>query len=179
MAEVQKRLPRKPQRRKLAADKKYAEKNFLTVTVEQGFDPHIELQTEEEEQLPSWKKRTFRIDVLKKRKQKVQWAKARNYVRQLNRQPVTAYVRHLRKRIEHLFAEAKEWHGLRRARGRRLWRVQQQVTMTAIVQNLKRMSHSLHRPSPAGEGAGLTSPCFNPIPLHFYIIFFFFASLIF
>ncbi|PTX46217.1 transposase [Melghirimyces profundicolus] len=154
LAQVQQQLPHPSQRRKLAADKGYAEKNFLKETIELGFDPHIALQKEEEEPIPTWKRRTFSLDRLRRRKLKVQWAKARNTVRQLNRQPITAYVRHLRKRIEHLFAEGKEWHGLDRARGRRLWRIQIQTRMTAITQNLKRMAHFLHRHSPAGEGAG-------------------------
>lgn len=152
--QVQQQLPRSPQRRKLAADKGYAEKNFLKEVVELGFDPHIPLQKEEEEPIPTWKRRTCCLDRFRQRKLRVQWAKARNYVRQLNRQPVTAYVRHVRKRIEHLYAEAKEWHGLDRARGRRLWRMQIQIRMTAITQNLKRMAHFLHRHSPAGEGRG-------------------------
>jgi IS5 family transposase len=44
-----------------------------------------------------------------------------------------------RKKIEHLFAEAKEQMGLRRAR-RRGWRaVSEQCLMTALVQNIKRI----------------------------------------
>jgi transposase len=52
-----------------------------------------------------------------------------------------------RKRIEHLFGEAKEQMGLRRAR-RRGWRaVSEQCLMTALVQNIKRIVAAL--PCPA------------------------------
>jgi Transposase DDE domain len=53
-----------------------------------------------------------------------------------------AYQKALRKRkvwVEPLFAEAKDWHGLRRFRLRRLWRVNIEALRTAAGQNLKRL----------------------------------------
>ncbi len=53
-----------------------------------------------------------------------------------------AYTKALRKRqvwVEPLFAEAKAWHGLRRFRLRRLWRVNCEALMRAAGQNLKRL----------------------------------------
>jgi len=53
-----------------------------------------------------------------------------------------AYQRALRKRkvwVEPLFAEAKEWHGMRRFRLRRLWRVNCEALVIAAGQNLKRL----------------------------------------
>jgi hypothetical protein len=53
-----------------------------------------------------------------------------------------AYKKALRKRgvwVEPLFAEAKDWHGLRRFRLRRLWRVNSEALLTAAGQNLKRL----------------------------------------
>jgi transposase len=41
--------------------------------------------------------------------------------------------------VEPLFAEAKDWHGLRRFRLRRLWRVNIEALMIATGQNLKRL----------------------------------------
>ena len=41
--------------------------------------------------------------------------------------------------IEPLFAEAKQWHGMRRFRLRRLWRVNCEALVTATGQNLKRL----------------------------------------
>ena len=53
-----------------------------------------------------------------------------------------AYKKALRKRqvwVEPLFAEGKEWHGMRRFRLRRLWRVNCEALMRAAGQNLKRL----------------------------------------
>jgi hypothetical protein len=58
------------------------------------------------------------------------------------RDRVRAYHKARRKRsvwVEPLFAEAKDWHGLRRCRLCRLWRVNVQVLWTADGQNLKRL----------------------------------------
>jgi len=41
--------------------------------------------------------------------------------------------------VEPLFAEAKEWHGLRRFRLRTLWKVNVEAMMVATGQNLKRL----------------------------------------
>jgi len=67
-----------------------------------------------------------------------------------------AYQKALRKRkvwVEPLFAEAKEWHGLRRFRLRRLWRVNSEALMIAAGQNLKRLLAQCgwgRRPLPSG-----------------------------
>lgn len=45
----------------------------------------------------------------------------------------------MRKRIEELFGEAKEFMGMRQAKFRTLKFVKEQVLMTATVQNIKRM----------------------------------------
>jgi hypothetical protein len=53
-----------------------------------------------------------------------------------------AYEKAMRKRkvwVEPLFAEAKDWHGLRRFRLRRLWRVNGEALLIAAGQNLKRL----------------------------------------
>ncbi len=57
-------------------------------------------------------------------------------------QQTLAYQKALRKRqvwVEPLFAEAKEWHGLRRFRLRLLWRVNSEALRIAAGQNLKRL----------------------------------------
>jgi hypothetical protein len=57
-------------------------------------------------------------------------------------QPTEAYKKALRKRqvwVEPLFAEAKDWHGMRRFRLRRLWRVNCEALMIAAGQKLKRL----------------------------------------
>lgn len=53
-----------------------------------------------------------------------------------------AYQKAMRKRkvwMEHLFAEAKDWHGMRRFRLRRLWRVNSEALLIAAGQNLERL----------------------------------------
>ena len=53
-----------------------------------------------------------------------------------------AYQKAINKRkvwVEPLFGEAKEWHGMRRFRLRRLWRVNCEALVTASGQNLKRL----------------------------------------
>ena len=53
-----------------------------------------------------------------------------------------AYERAMRKRqvwVEPLFGEAKDWHGLRRFRLRRLWKVNVEALLIATGQNLKRL----------------------------------------
>ena len=57
-------------------------------------------------------------------------------------QATEPYQKAIRKRgvwVEPLFGEAKEWHGLRRFRLRRLWRVNTEALVTASGQNLKRL----------------------------------------
>jgi Transposase DDE domain len=66
-----------------------------------------------------------------------------------------AYKKAYRKRsvwVEPLFAEGKQWHGMRRFRLRELWRVHCEGLMRAAGQNLKRLLKKLgwgRRPFPA------------------------------
>jgi hypothetical protein len=56
--------------------------------------------------------------------------------------PTAAYQTALRKRkvwVEPLFAEAKDWHRLRRFRLRRLWRVNGEALLIAAGRNLKHL----------------------------------------
>jgi transposase len=98
-------------------------------------------------------------------------------------QQTPAYEKALRKRkvwVEPLFAEAKQWHGLRRFRLRRLWRVNCEALVTATGQNLKRLLGEQgwgRRPLPSGaavaipgaatEGAYLVVAC---VELHWLVI---------
>jgi hypothetical protein len=73
-----------------------------------------------------------------------------------------AYQKALRKRkvwVEPLFAEAKEWHGLRRFRLRCLSRVNCEALLTATGQNLKRLLQQRgwgRRPLPSGAALAVT-----------------------
>ncbi len=78
------------------------------------------------------------------------------------------YKKAMRKRkvwVEPLFAEAKDWHGLRRFRLRRLWKVNIEALMIAAGQNLKRLLSSKgwgHRLWPAGAlSLSFLSPLFS------------------
>jgi transposase len=68
-----------------------------------------------------------------------------------------AYERAMRKRqvwVEPLFGEAKDWHGLRRFRLRRLWKVNIEALLIATGQNLKRLLRKRgwgRRPWPNGS----------------------------
>jgi transposase len=77
-------------------------------------------------------------------------------------QPTAAYRKALRKRqvwVEPPFAEAKAWHGLRRFRLRRLWRVNSEALLIATGQNLKRLLAKRgwgRRPFPSGAALAAT-----------------------
>lgn len=58
-----------------------------------------------------------------------------------------------RKRIEHLFAEAKEQMGLRRARRRGRAQLLEQCLLTALVQNIKRIVATRFRRPPAATAS--------------------------
>ncbi|MDI6721727.1 MAG: IS1182 family transposase [Candidatus Aenigmarchaeota archaeon] len=62
-----------------------------------------------------------------------------NKAKQLNKTTTYRISQRMRKRIEELFGEAKEFMGLRRAKFRRMKFVKEQILMTAAAQNIKRM----------------------------------------
>ena len=83
------------------------------------------------------------------------------------------YQKAMRKRsvwVEPLFAEGKDWHGMRRFRLRRLWRVNCEALMRAAGQNLKRLLKKRgwgRRPWPEGAAMALLEiPSQDRIPLY-------------
>lgn len=125
----------------LTADANYGATEFVTAVIERGLDPHIPLlASSEPEEIPSWTRRTFDLKQMRARKRKVEEAQARNRVRELAGTRGYTVSRKLRVRVEHGFAEGKTLHGLGQARGRGVERVQHQGTLTAVVQNLKRLA---------------------------------------
>jgi transposase len=68
-----------------------------------------------------------------------------NIVRQLHKTKEYKISQRMRKRIEELFGEAKEWMGLERAKFRGVIWIKEQVLMTATAQNIKRMVKLLSR----------------------------------
>jgi len=72
------------------------------------------------------------------------------------------YEKALRKRkvwVEPMFAEAKEWHGMRRFRLRTLWRVNVEALVIASGQNIKRLlDFSDRRPRRLAQAQALRPP---------------------
>jgi hypothetical protein len=60
--------------------------------------------------------------------------------------------------VEPLFGEGKQWHGMRRFRLRRLWRVNSEALLLATGQNLKRLLQQRgwgRRPFPDGPAGAV------------------------
>jgi len=122
----------------VAADLGYRDGDFLAAVMARGVQPLVPLQDEPLEAEPRWQRGTANPAWRAKRAAKVAAARARNATRRAAQGRHGAVAQRQRTRLEHLFAEGKEHHGLGRAQGRGLVRVDQQVKMTASVQNLKR-----------------------------------------
>lgn len=130
----------------LTGDAGYGASPFVADLIELGITPHVPLQAAGEvEVVPSWQRRTFNLARYRKRCEKVRLAEARNQVRLACRGHGYTVSRKLRVRSEHVFAEAKNEHGLGRARHRSLAKVDRQSLLVATVQNLKRLVQILRR----------------------------------
>jgi len=132
--------------RTFAADTGYGATHFVEKLIDRGIIPHIPLLASSDyEPEPTWKRNTTNPYRLRKRSLKIKDVHARNTVRDLMKTAEYQLSQKLRKRSEHIFAEAKQWHGLGRARCRGLDSVQQQSFLTATVQNIKRLVSFLNR----------------------------------
>jgi transposase len=89
-------------------------------------------------------------------------------------QSTAAYQKAVRKRqvwVEPLFAEGKQWHGMRRFHGRRLWRVNSEALLLASGQNLKRLLQRRgwgRRPFPTGAVAAIDPA--EKVPLCLWLV---------
>jgi len=139
----------------LTGDAGYGASSFVADLVDLDITPHVPLlAASEPEALPSWKRRTFNLARYRKRCAALQLAEARNKVRLVSRGHAYTVSRKLRIRSEHIFAEAKNEHGLGRARHRSLSKVDRQSLLVATVQNLKRLSQVLQRKAQEAAAAG-------------------------
>ena len=139
----------------LTADTGYGAISFVAELVDRGITPHVPLRSSSEiEALPTWQRRTFDIARYRKRRVLRKEAEARNKARLTSRGHAYTVSRKLRIRSEHIFAEAKNEHGLGRARHRSLARVDRQSLLVATVQNLKRLSQALRRNAQGAAVAG-------------------------
>jgi len=78
--------------------------------------------------------------------------------RQLNKTKEYRVSQRMRKRIEELFGEAKEFMGLRKAKFRGAKFVREQILLTAASQNIKRMVNLLSWKSPQKEALAAGKP---------------------
>jgi len=124
----------------VTADKGYGSTGFISNLLDRGIATHIPLLADSAyEPEPAWQRTTRNPAVQAKRLQKIRDVHARNTARDIAQTPGYLLSQRLRKRVEHTFAEAKQWHGLDRARCRGLESVRQQALLTATVQNIKRL----------------------------------------
>jgi IS5 family transposase len=122
----------------LAADLGYRDGDFLAAVLARGVQPLVPLQAEPLEAEPTWQRRPSTPERQEQREAELAAARARNATRRAAQGRLGAVAQRQRTRLEHLFGEGKEHHGLGEAQGRGLTRVDQQVKLTASVQNLKR-----------------------------------------
>jgi len=150
--------------RTLTADKGYGETGFVTDIIDRGITPHIPLLAKNTFEVePTWKTNTYIPERLQKRVHKAKGIAARNHVRKLAQTPEYKLSQKLRKRVEHIFAEAKNWHGLNRARCRGIQAMQQQACLTATVQNIKRFVGHMRRKYRNTEVAACKTPVINAL----------------
>jgi transposase len=142
----------------LAADLAYRDGGFLAAVLALGVQPMVPLQDEPLEEEPNWKRSTTNPAWQEQRAAKLAAVRARNATRRAAQQRQGAVAQRQRTRLEHLFAEGKEHHGLERAQGRGLKRVDQQVKLTASVQNLKRWSRARRRRAAQAQPVAVATP---------------------
>ena len=130
----------------LSADAGCGSGNFIADVLDRGIIPHIPLRADEKiEPIPAWKNKTNSAHIQAERDRKVREAKARNHARSISLTADCKLSRRLRKRSEHIFAEAKQQHGMGRARYRGLASLNEQLNLVAAVQNLKRLVSFIRR----------------------------------
>jgi len=130
----------------LAGDTGYGSGDFISDLLDRGIVPHIPLRAgSQTEPIPTWKNKTNYAHIRAKRDKKIREVNARNFARFIATTADFKLSQILRKRNEHLFAEAKQNHGMDRARYRGLDSLQEQLYFTASVQNLKRLVSFMRR----------------------------------
>jgi IS5 family transposase len=136
-------MKRKP--RQVTMDLGYRDGAFLAAMRGMGVQPIVPLGKEALEEEPTWQRRTHDARQYQRRQQLLAEARARNATRLAARGRQGVIAQRQRTRLEHLIGEGKEHHGLDRADGRGVERMDQQIKLTAVVQNLKRLLTGLTR----------------------------------
>jgi transposase len=156
----------------LVGDTGYGSGDFIADLLDRRIIPHIPLRANMSfEPIPTWKNRTTKPHIQAKRDKKVREAQARNYVRSISSTGQFKLSQKLRKRNEHLFAEAKQQHGMRRARYQGLPPLQEQLYLTASVQNLKRLVAFLKRKKSKAQALLIEKSPFNSAKIKFCTFF--------
>ncbi len=153
-------MKRKP--RQAALDLGYREGEFLAALLAEGVQPLVPLGEAALEAEPTWQRGTNNARQYQQRQHALAVARARQATRLAARGRQGVVAQRQRTRLEHLIGEGKEHHGLDRAQGRGVERLDQQIKLTAVVQNLKRLLTALTRrrrgspvPEPAAGSADL------------------------
>jgi IS5 family transposase len=136
-------MKRKP--RQAAMDLGYRDGEFLAALMAMEVQPLVPLGEEALEEEPTWQRRTHNAVQYQQRQHALAVARARNATRLAARGRQGVVAQRQRTRLEHLIGEGKEHHGLDRADGRGVQRLDQQIKLTAVVQNLKRLLCALTR----------------------------------
>jgi len=128
----------------VTADKGYGVVPFYSEVEKRGIISHIPTRNRTSEtRLPKSRllaMKTVPFDRAKKMIARRRGIKARNRIQHLKHTTGYQVSRLLRLRVEHKIGEAKECHGLRRARHRGLDKVDHQVKITAAIMNLKQLA---------------------------------------
>jgi transposase len=134
----------------VTADKGYGVVPFYSEVEKRGIISHIPTRNRTSEtHLPTSRllgMKTVPFDRAKKMIAHRRGITARNRVQRIKNTRGYRVSRLLRLRVEHKIGEAKECHGLRRARHRGLDKVDHQVKITAAVMNLKQLAKLGFRP---------------------------------
>ena len=135
----------------VSGDGGYADTETLDRLLKMDVVPLIPVRSLQKEALPGWRRAVRDPEKARQRWSKIKAVLVRNKVRRLNGQTHYRAIRKRRVVIERLFAEGKEQHGLSRARSRGLEAMQEQAILTAVVQNLKRLSRYVRKRPQTGS----------------------------
>jgi len=135
----------------------YAAGWYLAEVLRRGVFPLGPMDSTTPEPIPTWQRCPSNAEQMRNRHEAVLEAQARNLVRSLQGPKTDRRLQRARTRVEHTFAEAKNCHGLGRARGKGLLAVHNQALLPAIVQNVKRLAAWHRRKTPKIGAAPLFS----------------------
>ena len=131
----------------LVMDKGYRDGSYLAELRKRDILPIVPMSDQAIEAEPTWQRQTLVIHRAVNRRKRRDAARARNLARVTARTRRAAQAQRQRTVVERLFAEAKVCHGMRRAQRRGLPKLDQQVKLTAAVQNIKRLLAPGRRPA--------------------------------